>query len=571
MKSEIKKIFLYYRWFIKYTKEYIPSIIFVLALDIANSLSSVALAIISKHMVDNAISGNLKYVFYFIAIFAGIIAVNMLSNAIASIKAVKVQEAFTNGLRQRLFERICGTEWYEVTRYHSGDILTRLTSDVGTVSNGVVNTFPSIISLLFQMIAAFVTLLTYEPYLAVLAFVLGPITIILSRLWGRKLKSLHIKIQESESLYRSFIQESLEKFTILKAFCMERNKVDTLGNYQNDRMNLILSRNKMNVAASTILSAGYWVGYFLAFGWGAIRLAQKATTFGTLTAFLQLVGQVQQPFVNLAQSLPQVISTVASAGRLMELEELEMEKEGEQVNNKSLVEVIMDGVDFSYNKEDVVLRKASFHMKPCEIFALIGPSGEGKTTIIRLLLALLKPGSGRIVYKDENGIEFQASASTRHLIAYVPQGNTLFSGTIADNLRAGNPEATEEELKDAAIKACAWEFIEKLPEGLDTMLGENGLGLSEGQAQRISIARAILRKVPVLILDEATSALDMELEMRVLEGLKNLQPARTCLVITHRMSALKICSKIVKLKDGILMEQKPESNNDEGLDDVKNL
>lgn len=292
------------------------------------------------------------------------------------------------------------------------------------------------------------------------------------------------------------------------------------------------------------------MGYLLAFGWGAVRLAQKAISYGTLTAFLQLVGQVQSPFIGLAYTLPRIIATAASVERIMELEDLEMEKPVEKLPDRFSVEVILDEVDFSYNKEELVLEKASFDLKPGETLALIGPSGEGKTTIIRLILALLKPNRGQLFFRDDMGIDYPVNAATRDWIAYVPQGNTLFSGTIAENLKCGNPIASDDELKEAAIKACAWEFIQKLPDGLNTVLGEHGLGLSEGQAQRISIARAILRNAPVLILDEATSALDMDLEMRVLEGIKNLKPARACLVITHRLSALQMCSRVLKLKDG---------------------
>lgn len=554
MRKLLNKYFSCFIWIAKDTKKHIKSLLLILGCAVVGALSSVAMAIVSKNLVDNATSGNIKYVMYFGIAFGCIILINLGTNAASSMISVRAQEEFSNNLRQRMFARISGAEWKDISRYHSGDILTRLTSDVNAISNGVINVFPGIISLGVQLVAAFITLLYYEPYLAILAFVFGPFTILFSRIWGRKLKKLQIKIQESESAYRSFMQESLENITIVKAFRLEEKNVETIDNLHNDRMQWIIKRNRTSVAASSILAAGYWISYFIAFGWGALRLAQKAISYGTLTAFLQLVGQIQGPFIGLSRTLPQVIATIASAERLIELEKLEMEKQTQKLPFTKSVGVRLRNIDFSYNKDETILNNVTFTIEPGEIVALTGPSGEGKTTIIRLFLALLKPGDGSITFSDYNGIELEASASTRDWISYVPQGNTLFSGTISDNLRNGFTEASDDELISAAQIACAWEFIEKLPDGLNTVIGENGLGLSEGQAQRIALARAIVRRAPVLILDESTSALDMDLEMRVLEGIRNLKPSRSCLVITHRLSALQICSRVLKLKDGIIQE-----------------
>lgn len=541
------------KWYLKYSKNHLFPVFMVFVYNIFNALSGVAMAIASKNLVDNAVSGRLDRVFQSALILAGIIVVNIGSSTLSSLISTRTQEQFTNDMRKSLFARISGTEWIQISKYHSGDVLTRLTSDVNAIASGIVGVVPSIFSLVIQMISAFITLLYFEPYLALLAFAIAPVTVIISRVWGRKLRKLHVRIQELESSYRSLIQESVENMTIIKAFHAEDRKIETMDGIQNERMDFVIRKNRINVSASAILSTGYWLGYFLAFGWGAIRLTSKSITFGTLTAFLQLIGQIQGPFIALSRMVPQLVAISASAGRIMELETLELEKQSEALPVQAEdVEVVFKDVEFSYGKEEKVLDKTTFNIRPHEIIALTGPSGEGKTTIIRLLLALLRPDSGEVAYKGNTGVHYSASAATRQWIAYVPQGNTLFSGTIADNLRFGNPAASDEEIRDAAIKACAWEFIERLPDGLNTVIGENGLGLSEGQAQRISIARAILRKVPVLILDEATSALDAELEMRLLEGIKNLEPARACLIITHRLTALQICSRVIRLQDGKL-------------------
>ncbi|HEX9063428.1 MAG TPA: ABC transporter ATP-binding protein, partial [Clostridia bacterium] len=436
----------------------------------------------------------------------------------------------------------------------SGDILTRLTSDVSSVAGGVINTMPSIIALFVQLITAFFTLFYFEPYLALLAFVLGPVTILFSRFWGRKIKKLQVKVQESESAYRSYIQEALQNLLVIKSFRLEEMSESDINALHQKRMQWIISRNKTSILASTVLGAGYWAGYFMAFAWGAMRLAQKATTFGTLAAFLQLVQQVQGPFLGLSRTVPQVIASIASAGRLMELEEIPLEKANGFGELPESVGIELQDVDFGYSDESEILRKVSVNVRPGEIVAVMGPSGEGKTTIIRLILALASPQGGRVLFKGTNGCEYSACAETRDLIAYVPQGNTLFSGTIEENIRCGNKNAALEEIKNAAVAASAWDFISELDEGLNTVIGERGIGLSEGQAQRIAIARAILRNAPILILDEATSALDVESEMHVLEAIKNTASQRTCIVVTHRPSALKICNRVLRLEKGNLLD-----------------
>lgn len=556
MKRKINELFSCFIWLARETKGHIKSLLILLSIQVISALTGAGMAIVSKNLVDHAIEGKIDYVVYYGIAFGCIIILSLGSNAISSLINARTNELFSNSLRQRMFARISGSEWSDITKYHSGDLLTRLTSDINTISNGVVNVLPSIISLGVSLIASFATLLYYEPYLAIFAVIFSPFSIIVSRLWGRKIKIFHKKIQEAESAYRSYIQESLENITVVKAFRMEEKAVETVETLHNDRMKWVLKRNRTGVAASMILAGGYWLSYLIAFGWGAIGLANKTITYGTLTAFLQLIGQVEAPFIGLSRTLPQVITTISSAERLMELEKMEMERGKDKLDPNTSVELSFKDVSFSYNKDDTVLKNVSLSIKPGEVVAITGPSGEGKTTIIRLCLALLKPDNGSVKFFDSSGNEFPASASTRDWIAYVPQGNTLFSGTIADNLRNGYADATDEEIIAAAKTACAWEFIEKLPDGLDTVIGENGLGLSEGQAQRLALARAILRPVPVLILDEATSALDVDLEMRVLEGIKNLSPKRSCLVITHRLSALQICSRVLRLKDGIIEEIK---------------
>jgi len=554
--KEYKKVFHEINWIAGNARAVLWSLVFIILFDIVISLTGVLTAILSKNLIDSAVKGALERVLLYAVCFGTLIILSLAVKAAVSMLAVRTTEVLANNIRKSIFSKITKTEWIALTQYHSGDILTRLTSDVGAITTGVVDTLPGIISLGAQLTAAFSTLLYYEPMLAVLAFILGPFTVLFSRIWGRKIKRFQVKVQESESAYRSFLQESLENMLIVKAFRLEEKSIETITGLHNARLNWVKKRNVTSVCASIILGLGYWAGYFLAFCWGAVKLSRGTTTFGTLTAFLQLVAQVQGPFMGLAKMIPQVIAAVASAERLIELEALPREREQHKLPEVLEVGIKLQGVSFSYKKDMPVLEKISANIKPGEIIGLIGPSGEGKTTLIRILLALLKPEKGSITLVTEDNKEYMVSADTREWISYVPQGNTLFSGTIAENIKSGCREATEEEIKAAARAACAMEFINELPDGINAKIGENGIGLSEGQAQRISIARAILRKTPILILDEATSALDRESEMQVLKSIHEMKPARTCIVITHRYSALSICSRVFRLNEGKLVEQR---------------
>ena len=535
---------------------FLPGLAVILLINILGALMLVSTAIASKHMVDYAVAGQLNMVGLAAAIFAGLIILTLLMRVGEALLSVRISESFSNVMRQRFFKRLLETEALPLSSYHSGDLLTRLTSDVNKITNCLVSVIPSMVALGVQLIASFLTLMYFEPKLAILAFMLGPFTLIFSRIWGRKLKYLHVKVQESESSYRSYIQEAIQNFIIIKSFRLEQHNQDTLQGLHGHRMEWILKRNRVTLAANNIMAVGYWVGYFLAFGWGAVRLSQQAISFGTMTAFLQLVQQVQAPFLGLARTFPQIIAMVASAGRLMELETMSMEKKTDQVPCCEKVGVSFRGVSFYYPDGKLILDNVTTEISPGQLVVLVGSSGGGKTTLIRLLLALLRPSEGTVCFTDSVGGCYEATAATRDWVTYVPQGNTLFSGTIANNLRSGKTDATPQEMEKATRAASAWSFINELPDGLDTIIGERGHGLSEGQAQRIAIARAFLKKAPVMILDEATSALDTETELNVLRAIKNLDYHCTCLVITHRLTAIRICSRVLRIQEGKLIEEK---------------
>lgn len=555
MKMEIGKKFFYVKWVCKNLKGFFLEIFVLLMLEVIGALSSVFIALTSKNLVDNAINGKLNVSFFFGGVFVLLVLIGLGTNVASSLISIRTSEALSNNIRQRLFSVISKSEWLQVTSYHSGDLLTRLTSDATTISSTLINVFPTIVSLGTRFIAAFFTLLYLEPYLAVVALLMGPVTVIGSRLWGRKLKKLQKSVQESEGKYRSYIQEALQNIMIVKVFGLENFSNDKIKALHLDRMKCIKKRNNVSVAAGTVMGLGYWTGYILAFMWGAVRLSQKATSFGTLTAFLQLVEQIQGPFIGLSRTIPQLISMTASIERLNEIENFKDEESEEKIEiENGNIGITFNNLIFSYDSKSNVFENINLTIEAKKTIGIIGGSGQGKTTLIRLLLGLVKPAKGyiKLTYKDGNAIN--VTPSTRRLFSYVPQGNTLISGSVFENIKCGNVNATFQEVMEAAEMACVDEFIFELDGAYDTYIGEKGIGLSEGQAQRISIARALLRKSPILILDEATSSLDMELENRILENIKNTLNNITCIIITHRLATLKICDSVVQIKNGTLVE-----------------
>jgi ATP-binding cassette, subfamily B, bacterial len=553
--EDLKNFLSVVRWMVGQARPLLISILIITITGTALSLCGVSIAVASKKIIDLSYSGD-KNKALLAAVFFGVIVFIMIGlRAVVSVLRARTGEVMSNNIRSALFQRILGSQWLEASKYHSEDILTRMTSDISALSSGLVNLVPEMISLGVGLIAAFVTLLAFDPRLAVSAFILSPVSIILSRVFGRKLKQLYVKMQEAESTSRSFIHETLQNILIVKAFCLEESSTLRVNKLQNDKLGWVMRRSRMVCGTNSVLLLGYWLGYFLAFGWGAFRLSNSSITFGTLAAFLQLVEQIQGPFIGLAYSIPQLISAFASAGRLMELEKMQADNSVCRLPSWESAGIRFEGVSFAYGTEKTVLNNVHADIQPGEIIGIVGPSGKGKTTLIRLLLSLVSPAKGRVYFTDGKGKKLEACSSTRAFISYVPQGNTLFSGTIAENLRIGYSEANDDELETAARAACAWEFIEALPEGLDTVIGERGLGLSEGQAQRIAIARALLRKAPIIIFDEATSALDADTELEILNTIRDLNPLRTCIIITHRKAALHICSRVLKLEEGQIQEQ----------------
>jgi ABC-type multidrug transport system fused ATPase/permease subunit len=555
-KSLLKKIIKYTKWIISRTKASFLPLLLLVAVGVISSLTSVLIALETKKLFDSAQYGHIDTLMISGLVIIGIVIVETLIESYFKVFATKVSVSLSNKLRNELFAKLSRAKWIDFSKYHTGDLLTRMTNDIETVVSGITMAVPSIIGLIFSLCASAVVLIIFDPYLALLAFILGPLSVILTKLFGSKLSEYHLRLQETESESRSFLQERLKNMQVVRAFRLESASSSLLSSLLDKKLNWIIRRSKITAVSSAFLTLSYWLGFLLAILWGSLQLSKGNATFGTITVYLQLVGKIQEPFVEMAYTVPQIIMMYASAGRLINLEDIEEETSSAEQPDWISAGISAKDLTFRYDNDKTVFDKVSFNIEPGQFTAVVGASGEGKTTVIRLLLSLLEPESGSLsFYNPETGEDVPSGTSTRSLISYVPQGNTLFSGTIAENVMLGNSDATPEKMTEALKKAYIWDFIESLPDKAETKIGENGYGLSEGQAQRIAIARALLCEKPVLILDEATSALDSTTELEVLKALASIKPRPTCIIITHRKAALDFCDKIISIKNGRITEE----------------
>jgi len=554
---DIKKIIQVHSisWLFKVAKPFFWNIFLLIVLGIISSIATVGTAVISKQAVDSAISGNVSNAVMFMLLFTATYLVSLAVGALSNRISVLVSEKMDNRIEQDLVRTLYRSQWEDISKYHSGDILTRITDDIPNIADIWIKTIPDIIGFGIKLMLAFIVLLYYDALLALLALVLGPVLMLISFLLGQKLKKLQHDIQAASSRHRSYMTELIQHMSIIKAFQYEEESLKQVKEKQDDLYRCVARKNSLGILTNILMSGGYWLSYVVSFIYGVFLLADKAVSFGTFTAFLHLVINIQQPFAELARSVPQMVSTLASVERIVELESLPAEEVYDYHKTPIKTEkvgVAMKNLTFEYKKGNKILDNTSIRVEPGKIVALIGSSGEGKTTMMRLLLGFLQAAEGS-AYLDLEGKEaLKISSGSRSYFSYVPQGNTLFSGTIAENLRVGKPDASEIELEEAVKVACAKEFIDELPDKMNTLIGEGGIGLSEGQAQRLCIARAVLRPAPVLLLDEATSALDVETEKAIFDNLRRLK--KTCIVITHRLSVLPMCDAVFRLENGKIYE-----------------
>lgn len=499
-----------------------------------------------KHAIDVA-SGDEQGNIYMAVAFMGVLilidfALNISGIWIRNLLGIKAQ----NRMQQRVLDRILRSEWRGKESRHSGDVLNRLEFDVTNVVNFLTETLPSALSVLAMFIGAFSYLASMEWRLAVLVAAMVPLFVLVSKIYIRQMRGLTRQVRDSDSKVQAFMQEITQNRMLVKTLESGGFMINRLESTQSELRRNVVRRTSFSVFSNFILNFGFTLGYLVAFLWAAVRMSAGTLSFGGMTAFLQLVSKIQGPARSLTKLVPAFVSVFTAAERLMELEEDPLEEQGDPIMLDAPCGVRLDNVSYAYQDGDSnVIDSLSFDFRPGCCTAILGETGAGKTTLVRMLLALLQPQSGSLhIYNNVE--ERQLTPRLRANFVYVPQGNTLLSGTIRENLRLGKHNATDEEMREALIKSCA-EFVFDLPDGLDTACAEKGGGLSEGQAQRICIARALLRNRSVMLFDEATSALDPDTERRLLKNILASHD-KTIIFITHRLAVVDYCDDVLRVE-----------------------
>ena len=510
--------------------------------DVALSLTQVWAV---KHAIDIA-SGNESGSIYWAV---GLMGVIILANFGVSIAGVWVRNILgvraQNLMQQRMLAHILQAEWHSRERHHSGDVLNRLEIDVATVVTFLTETLPNTLSVVLMFVGAFACMFVMDHTLAVLLVAIMPVFLAVSRIYVGKMRSLTRQVRDSDSHVQSAMQETVQHRMVVKTLEAGNDMVARLESTQSELRSNVVKRTIFSIFSNLVLNLGFAIGYLIAFLWAAVRMSAGTLTFGGMTAFLQLVNKIQTPARNLTKLAPAFVGVFTAAERLIELLEEPLEPQGEPQRMDAPCGLLLKDVTYRYEDGTRnVIDNLSFDFAPGTCTAILGETGAGKTTIVRMLLALARPTSGNIyIYNKVESREL--TALMRCNFVYVPQGNTLMSGTIRDNLLLGKPDATESEMWEVLSRSCA-DFVKALPLGLDTKCGEQGGGLSEGQAQRIAIARALLRKGSIMIFDEATSALDADTECRLLESLLH-DNRHTVIFITHRPAVLEYCTQTLRL------------------------
>ncbi len=537
------------KWLYEHTKPFVPQIILVSLLNVIAAVCYIILAKLSQQIIDTA-SDNSTHAFMIgsVMLFA-LIFLHIGIESIVSIILTAMSTKMNTSLKNYMFTRLMQKKYTNVSQYHSGDLLNRFSSDVEVVVNGSITLIPSVISMLTKIIAGVAALCIQNYYFAFAVIIIGFVFPLCGRLLSKKYKHLHRQVQQTEGETRSFLQESFANIVVVKTFGGEKPFLLKLNEFLTRNRTLRIKKGIFSVIISALLFLFFSFGYYGVLVWGASQIAIGAMTMGTLVYFLQLISVLRAPLHNISGVIPKYYSCVASAERLIELELLEDEP---QSNNNDIIEfntLTAKNLTFAYTNE-IVLRDNNFTINRGSITAITGRSGSGKSTLFKLLLGLFPATAGNLYFDDEVVI----NETTRHMFAYVPQGNMIISGTIRDNISLCDSSISEEKIISAAKTAAIYDFIQALPDGLDTTISERGQGLSEGQVQRIAIARALLFDAPIILLDEATSALDETTETTLLNNLKTLTD-KTILFITHRNTSLDTCDKILHLSNGTFTEK----------------
>lgn len=553
--GSLKEMYNEFSWMFSYAKNYKKEIILYTLLGIVSTVMTLLGSVASKELI-NIVTGVQKN-------RALEMAIVMISMALFSLLftqwmsriTLKMNLKIQNEIQADIFDKVINVNWLELSSYEEGDLIHRLSSDVVTVANSAIGWLPNLIINLFNFLATLALILYYDPTMMILTLINTPIMLLSSRFLMSKMRKYNEKVKSTNSKVMSFHTETFSNIDSIKSFGLSKLFGQKLRDYQQQYKDVNLEYNLYSIKTHTLLSLIGMVINFSYFCWAVYRLWSGIINYGEMTLFMQQSSRLSAAFNSIVNIIPSTISSTISAKRLMEIVNLEKEKENSEiVNYLSSIShmgftIKLKNVYFAYEDHKDVLVDSSLKAKPGEIIALVGNSGQGKTTIIRMLLGLVSPLDGKAELYDYNENRYDLDISTRYLFSYVPQGNTMFSGTIAENLRMVKQDASDEEIIMALKSACAYNFVNRLKKGIHTRIGSRGRGLSEGQIQRLAIARAILRDAPILLLDEATSALDPKTEKEVLKNIIVNHPNKICIVTTHRPNVLNMCKRVYKVVD----------------------
>lgn len=545
------------RWIYGYASGYRGAAVLYILLGLASTAAGLASGVASKYLIDAVVGRGTAVIGWIAAAYVGLSVGKIALSAFIRRFSAKVSIRASNEIRADVFRRFLDVDWQASLEYHSGDLLTRVNSDVQTVADSVLGWMPSLVTCAVQLAATLCVILVYDPVMALIALAGAPATVLLSRAFISRMRVFGQKMRESQAELTAFYEESLQNLQAVKAFDLKKTFASKLDMLQKLYRDVSLDYNLFSVRTSLIVSLCGLAVSCLCLFWGVYRLWSGYISFGTMVLFIQLTGFVSSAFSSLLSVVPSAVSAAVSAGRIMTIVSLPAEDSG---NDEKLarfraqarqtgISVRAEGVSFSYDRGREVFSGLDLTAAPGELIGIVSPSGGGKTTLIRLMLGLITPESGG-VYFESGDISEKLCPALRGLVTYVAQEKVVFSGTIAETLRLTDRDATDEQLERALRMACAWDFVSALPEGVDTRLGERGSGLSEGQIQRLAIARAILSSAPVMLLDEATSALDIKTEKRVLRNILSQDSRRTIIITTHRTTVLPDCTRVYALENG---------------------
>lgn len=546
------------KWIFNVCRAQIPAVIFIIIFNVIQGVTSVVFANFSKNVIDGAtVYGEMKYVIKYAAALLGVVLLQLTINIVRNSIAERCKARLDVIFRSYILDKIMKKDYAAVTEYHTGELQNRLFNDVNVVTDGFTKILPNSVYFFTRLASSLIYLIIIDKIFALVFVVGGLVVFVTTQIFRKQLKALHKKVQETDGETRSFVQELVINLLAVKAFSVEDKMLGSADELQENNYKARIKRRNISIIANAGLGAVFNVGSVFAIFFGAWRILAGAMTYGTVTAMIQLVNQVQAPFASLSGVMPQYFSMIASAERIIELDNLPDEVDlnttdcsrDEIYNNLKSIE--FDNISFKYDR-DVILDNTSLSIKKGDFVAIMGISGIGKSTLLKLLLGVFNVRSGEI-YIDCLDNKIPVDRHTRKLFTYVPQGNMLISGTIRDNLTFINKDVSESEIEEAIRISCAKQFIDELPQGIETVIGEKGLGLSEGQVQRLAIARSILSKAPVLLLDEATSALDEETEKQFLTNLRDMNNV-TCIIVSHKKAALEICNKHIQINNGKIVE-----------------